>query len=260
MNTQGRFVKKMVTTKKGWWNFLMPVDIDNDGDIDLIAGNLGLNSRLSASSEQPVRMYYYDFDGNGKKEQILTYYLNGKQLPFADKSELERQMPSLKKNFLYAKDFAKASLTDLFPEEKLSQADTFTADYFANSIFINDGHGNFTATALPWKAQLSPYRDAAVADVNADGLPDILLFGNYYENNIQMGRYDADYGTILLNKGKDSFSVTPLNSLAIKGQVRHILPLTIAGSPSFILARNNDSARIIRFSSPAAPAAKTHQP
>jgi len=247
MNTHGHFVKKMITTKKGWWNFLTSVDIDNDGDMDVVAGNLGLNSRLTASPDQPVRMYYYDFDGNGKKEQLLTYYLNGKQLPFADKSELERQMPSLKKNFLYAKDFAKASLTDLFPIEKLSDADTLTADYFANAIFINDGHGNFTAAALPWQAQLSPYRDAAVADVNSDGLPDILLFGNYYENNIQMGRYDADYGTILLNKGKDSFDVAPLNGLAIKGQVRHILPLTIAGHPSFILARNNDSARIIRF-------------
>ena len=38
-----------MTDKKGWWNFILPVDIDNDGDMDLIAGNLGLNSRLKAS-------------------------------------------------------------------------------------------------------------------------------------------------------------------------------------------------------------------
>jgi len=83
--------------KKGWWNCLLPVDIDNDGDIDLIAGNLGLNSRLKASKDKPVRMYYQDFDDNGKKEQVLTYFLGDKELPFANKAEQKKQMPNIKK-------------------------------------------------------------------------------------------------------------------------------------------------------------------
>ncbi|MDE3253309.1 MAG: VCBS repeat-containing protein, partial [Bacteroidota bacterium] len=114
LNNKGKFTKKELTDKKGWWNFVLPVDIDNDGDIDLIAGNLGLNSRLTASEKEPVRMYYNDFDDNGRKEQILTYYLNGRELPFANKDELQRQIPILKKKFLYAEDFAKASLKDMF--------------------------------------------------------------------------------------------------------------------------------------------------
>ena len=224
------------------------MDIDGDGDIDLVAGNLGLNSRLHASAEQPVRMYHYDFDNNGKKEQVVTYYLDGRELPFANKSELEKQMPSLKKSFLYADNFAKATLTDIFPLEKLQKADTLTADYFSNALFINDGHMHFQAKALPWEAQLSSYRDALVVDANHDSLPDILLVGNYYDNNIQMGRYDADYGTILLNQGHDSLTVTPINGLVIKGQVRHIHPIRIKGTPSYVLVRNNDSAAVIRFS------------
>ena len=100
---------------------------------------------------------------------------------------------------------------------------------------------------MPWEAQLAPYRDAVVVDANGDSLPDILLVGNYYDNNIQMGRYDADYGTLLINHGRDSFSTTPLNGLAIKGQVRHILPIRIAGKKAFLLTKNNDSARVIRF-------------
>jgi len=200
-------------------------------------------------------MYYDDFDGNGIKEQILTYYLNGHELPFANKSELEKQMPALKKNFLYAQDFAKAQLTDLFPKEKLQKADTLLADYFSNAILINDGHLNFHTQALPWQAQLSPYRDAIAVNANDDSLPDILLVGNYYDNNIQMGRYDADYGTILLNHGRDSFTVTPINNLAIKGQVRHIRPIDIKGTPCYILAKNNDSTIIIRFS-PTQPSKK----
>lgn len=247
MNHQGHFTKTMLTDKKGWWNFLLPVDLNHDGKIDFIAGNLGLNSRLHASEKEPVRLYYYDFDGNGKKEQILTYYLDGRELPFANKYELEKQMPVIKKKFLYAKDFAKASLQDLFSLDALQKADTLIADYFSNAILINKGNGEFRVEAMPWEAQLSSYRDAIVVDANGDNLPDILLAGNYYENNIQMGRYDADFGTILLNMGHDSLTATTLNGLTLKGQVRHIRNIRVAGKNSFVLVKNNDSTRIIRF-------------
>ena len=112
-------------------------------------------------------------------------------------------MPVLKKKFLYAEDFAKADL-QIFSPEDLDKADVFTANYFSNAILINQGNLKFDVIAMPWQAQLSSYRDAVVVDANRDSLPDILLVGNYYENNIQMGRYDADYATLLINQGKDS--------------------------------------------------------
>ena len=247
INHNGRFTKKILTDKKGWWNFILPVDLNNDGNIDFIAGNLGLNSRLKASKSEPVRLYYYDFDDNGKKEQILSYYLNGRELPFANKAELEKQMPVMRKKFLYAEDFAKASLEEMFSSSKLSKADVLTANYFSNAILMNQGNLNFTVEALPWEAQLSPYRDAVVVNANDDSLPDILLFGNYYENNIQMGRYDADFGTVLLNHGNGKFSAECINGLQVKGQTRHIREINIANKEAFILARNNDSAMVIQF-------------
>jgi hypothetical protein len=251
MHSGNTFKKRVLTDKKGWWNFILPVDLNHDGNIDFIAGNLGLNSRLHASDEKPVRLYYSDFDGNGIKEQILTYYIHDKELPFANKEELERQMPGLKKRFLYAENFARASLDDLFPDEELRKADTLSANYFSNAILINDGHLNFSVRAMPWQAQLSPYRDAVVVDANGDSLPDILLVGNYYENNIQMGRYDADYGTILLNKGHDSLVAVPLNGVTVKGQTRHIGEIGIQNKKAFVLARNDDSVMVIRFVNPS---------
>jgi len=90
-------------------------------------------------------------------------------------------------------------------------------------------------------------RTAAVVDANKDGLPDILLGGNFYENNIEMGRYDADYGTLLLNRGRGGFTAEPLNGLSIRGQVRHIAPIQLNKETAYFLALNNDSARVIRF-------------
>jgi enediyne biosynthesis protein E4 len=247
INNKGAFAKKTLASNKGWWNFILPVDINNDGNIDLLAGNLGLNSRLKASEEEPVQLYYNDFDDNGKKEQILTYYLSGREIPFANKDELQKQMPVIKKRFLYAADFAKASLNEIFTKEKLQSAQVLSASYFSNALLINKGGLDFTLQALPWQAQLSSLRDAVIVDANGDKLPDLLLAGNFYANNIQMGRYDADFGTLLINRGNNKFDTENINGLQMRGQVRHIKPISINNTASFILAQNNDSLRIIRF-------------
>lgn len=247
INNHGNFTKKYLTDKKGWWNFIVPCDVDGDGDADLIAGNLGLNSRLKASSQQPVQLYYNDFDDNGTKEPVLTFYLGNKQIPFSTYDELQKKIPLIKKNFLYAGDFAKASLQDIFSKDKLNSAQVLSADYFPNSILINNGNLNFTVRPMPWRAQLSTYRDAVITDANGDNLPDILLMGNNYDNNIQLGPYDADYGTILINHGHAQFTAEKINGLAIKGQVRHIQQINIAGKKDYILARNNDTTMVLSY-------------
>lgn len=245
INNKGSFSKKKLTEKKGWWNFALPVDIDNDGHLDIVAGNIGLNSRLKATAAEQVTMYYNDFDENGKKEQVLTYFLNGKEIPFANKGELEKQLPFLKKKFLYADDFAKAKLGDIFSKSMLSNSVTYYADCFENAVFINDGQLNFTMKPFPWQAQLTSYRTAVIFDANGDKLPDLLLGGNFRENNIQMGRYDADYGTVLLNKGKGEFEAAYPN-LVIKGQIRKIKSIQVNKQQAFLLARNNDSLMLIK--------------
>lgn len=247
MNNKGKFEKKQLANKRGWWNFILPYDVDQDCDIDLISGNAGLYSRLKPTNNEPVKLYYNDFDNNGSKEQILTYFLGGKEIPFATKAELEKQMPLLKKKFLYAEEFAKASLKDLFNEDKLKSAAVWTADYFNNSILINDGKLNFKTVSMPWEAQLTSYKTAVIVDANNDALPDIFLAGNFYDDNIQMSRYDADYGSLLINKGRGKFEYQTLTGAAIKGQIKRAKEIKIQQEKAMILTRNNDSTMILKF-------------
>lgn len=246
VNDKGHFSKRELTGKKGWWNFVLPIDIDNDGDVDMIAGNQGENSLFQPSAKEPLRMYYNDFDNNGTREQIITYYKQGVEIPMSSKMDMEKQMPFLKKKYLYAADFSKASLNDIFSKDKLSAADVYSADYFSNAALINDGKGNFSVKALPWKTQLSCLKDATIIDANGDNLPDMLIAGNFFEQAIPLNRNDAGFGVVLINKGNGNFEAENINGLIIKNQVRHILPLKIKNKRAYIIARNNDALMLIQ--------------
>jgi hypothetical protein len=211
-----------------------------------LATNFGLNAKLKPNEQQPVKLYHNDFDGNGRKEQVLTYYLQGREIPFATKMDLEKQMPALKKKFLYAEDFAKATINDLFGADKIKQSLLLTVTQFAHTLFINN-NGAFEAKVLPWQTQLNNYRASITIDANNDQLPDVLLLGNYFDNNVQIGRQDGDFGTILINKGNGNFEYNAFKGFIDVKQVRKIKPIQINKHNAFILARNSTTVSAISF-------------
>ncbi len=245
IKTGKTYTKKILTNKKGWWQFMLPVDIDNDGDLDLVLGNYGLNSRLKASPEQPVTLYVNDFDDNGSVEQVMTYYVQNKEIPFASKIQLEKRMPYLKKKFLYAADFAKADMVDLFGQKKLNQSLKLQVDCFENLVLINDGKMNFTSKPLPFEAQLSTFRNGTILQSNKNELPNLFIAGNFYANNVELGRQDADFGLLLANKGKGDFKTSLAKGKPITGQIRNIQPIRIKNKNAYLLAKNNDSIQLI---------------
>ncbi|MGB3077861.1 MAG: VCBS repeat-containing protein, partial [Saprospiraceae bacterium] len=241
------FQKKEIPGSSGWWNFVQPFDFDNDGDLDFVAGNLGLNSILHASADKPVRLYVNDFDHNGQIEQIMTYYIGEKEVIFPTHREITKQLPSLKKKFLFAKDFAKANLTDLVGTEIIKNSDKLSVSLFENSYYENvDNKGTFIQHPLPQALQFSPLRAACLIDYNHDGNKDILLGGNYYENNIELGRYDADYGSVLLNDPSGLYNGVR-KSLSFDGQVRKIELIRVHGKDCYMVAFNNGPLKLIQF-------------
>jgi enediyne biosynthesis protein E4 len=230
----------------GWWNHLEVADFDKDGDMDFIAGNLGLNSTLKTSKERPVKMYVADFDNNGSMEQILTHYIQGKEYPYYTRDEMVKQMPVLKKKFLSFTQYASATINDVFDESTLEKAAKFEVNTFESVYVENVGNAKFKVKRLPADVQFSTVQAAVTDDFNDDGNLDVFLAGNFYPINIQMGRYDASYGTLLAGNGKGNFkSIPPVKSgFSIKGQVRSIRTIEIGGKAYYLAIRNNDTVEV----------------
>lgn len=241
--TDYRFLgeEKSISNAAGFWNFVLPFDIDGDGDTDLIAGNSGTNGRLTPREKEPIRMYYNDFDGNGLGEQVITYYLGGKEICFAVKADLEKQLPPLKKQFLYASDFAAADLDQIFGKSKLRESVKWQVTESRSMIFVNQGSAGFKGMPLPWQQQLSPLKSALPYDVDQDGDLDIVLAGNYYENNIQLGRNDADFGSFLINDGLGRMKYMSIPGVALKGQIRKLVSI----GDSIIVVRNSGNTSVL---------------
>ena len=234
--------KNYLTERKGWWNFIYATDLNQDGNIDLLLGNLGKNSRLKASQDKPIRMYVDDYDENGRIEQILTYHLQDREVLFADKREIEKQLPYVKKAFTYAKDFSEADFKSILGDGKIDNATLFSADFLENAWLNNDGKGSFQLEALPAEWQHTSFHAAAQIKANQ-----WLMGGNFYDCNIQMGLYDADYGSVLQIDKNKKMTKNRIGQLQIQGQIRGIYPITIQGKKSFILAKNNDFVQVLTF-------------
>lgn len=233
----------------GWWNCVRTADFDGDGDQDLLYGNYGLNSKIKASAAEPVEMYVKDLDGNKSLDQLLCYHLHGEKLLFATKDELNAQVPSIKKSFLKYRDYAAASLDDVFPPSRLQDALLLRATTFASCYVENLGNWHFVVHPLPETVQLAPLQTALVRDFNGDGHLDALTGGNFYDANPEIGRIDGNYGTLLAGDGKGGFRALPVweSGFHLIGQCRDLQEVRTAKGSWIVAARNNDTFGVFQW-------------
>jgi hypothetical protein len=251
-NDNGKFSDVTATAglgeTSGWWNCIKAADFDGDGDMDLVAGNLGLNSLLKAAVIEPVEMYLNDFDNNGSPDQIICSYQNGTSYPKASLDELVSQMPDLNRKYPNYSDFAGKTIIELFGAEKVEKSIVKKAVLFESCFFENNGDGTFGTKKLPVMAQFSSINDILSSDFNSDGNPDLLLVGNNYQERPSLGRQDASFGCCLLgNKNQEFKTLTPFQSgFKVKGNSRKIIGIQIAGKQHVVVGVNNSELHTFR--------------
>ena len=241
LNKKGRLVDASSTyihfASTGLWNSIFAADFDGDGDQDFILGNQGLNNQFTASEQQPLQLYYKDFDGNGIIDPVFCYYIHGIAYPAASRDDLTGQIPGLKKKFIAYSSYADATITDLFSTDQLKDAPSLKVAMTSSIFLKNEGPAGLLQKPLPIEAQYAPIYAIDTLDINQDGKPDLMMAGNNAWTRIRFGRYRANHGTVFIGDGKGNFTYMPQNEsgLAIRGDVRSIVQMNTAHSKEMLI-------------------------
>lgn len=232
----------------GWWFSVEKGDFDNDGDLDLIVGNLGKNYKYQASDKKAFKVYLNDFDSNSSQDIVLSYQKGETEFPVRGRQCSSQQMPAIKAKFKDYNSFAKANLDQIYTTKLLEESLSYEVNSFA-SIYLENNQGSFTARPLPQLAQLSSINKFAVSDFNHDGNLDVVLAGNLYNAEVETPRNDASFGLFLEGDGAGNFTPrTPVESgLRIVGDVRGLKILSRKGMPHLLVAKNDDRMQLIRI-------------
>ncbi|MDQ4141467.1 MAG: VCBS repeat-containing protein, partial [Bacteroidota bacterium] len=241
-----------VQNQTGWWNSLTAGDFDNDGDMDYVAGNLGLNSNYCAKPNQPLQVIAKDFDKNGSIDPVLSCYLKSEDgqmrpYPMHTRDDLNAQLPRTRSIFDRYGKYAMATIDDVIPEKEREGATIMQATHFASSYLENLGQGKFKIHELPQAAQFAPVYGLVADDVNQDGNLDLLLVGNDYSTEVFTGNYDALIGLYLQGNGKGKFMPMSVSESGffVNGDAKGMAQLyTGQGKKLTLVTQNQDSLKV----------------
>ncbi|PKV50270.1 VCBS repeat protein [Aquimarina sp. MAR_2010_214] len=248
-NDKGVLVKKDIDALQntsGWYFTIQSTDIDSDGDTDYLIGNMGQNTKFHPTKDKPLHIYAKDFDQNRKVDIILSKESKtGMLLPVRGKQCSSEQLPMLNNKFKTYKEFANASLSDIYGDQDLREATHYTATNFNTVIMLNNGKGDFSITSLPVQAQFGPTTDFIVEDFNNDGVEDVFGVGSLYEAEVETIRYDANKGYFLYgnkeNNQKFSIKLPALQGLQIKAAER----IMIGDKKYILLLCKNEELKLL---------------
>lgn len=232
----------------GLWRSLQQADIDKDGDMDYIAGNMGLNNKYHIAAGRPMFLYAKDVDKNGFDELIPAYFIKDNEekyqlFPGLDRNQLSEQLPAIKKKYLLHADYAKVKMEQLKSDLGADGWMELKCETSASVWIENLGNGKFTLHPLPVMAQVAPVNSIVAADVDEDGNTDLVIAGNEYQSAVSSGRYDASCGLVLKGNGKGSFAPIDIlkSGLMIDGDVKDMKVISVKDIGKELLAAPNDS-------------------
>jgi len=238
----------------GWWNSLGAADFDQDGDMDYVAGNFGLNTYFKCDARQPVRVYAKDFDQNGTLDPFLSCYFpdstgRRQEFFFHSKDDMQKQLILIRRKYERYADFGRARASDVFTKDEMKGVMVLEANHMASVWLENLGKGQFRMHPLPMEAQFAPIYGMQCQDFDGDGRADILLSGNDHGMETGQGRADAFNGLLLLNRGAGRFEPQGFNAsgFLVRGDARALATVMVGGRPMVLSTENRKGLQLFRW-------------
>ena len=244
INTEGSLEEAFPANGKlnGLWQAIIPFDIDEDGDQDLLLGNWGVNTKFRASADFPMRMHHFDFDNNGNKETVISIEKKGEYYPLANLDELIAQMNILRKKFPDYASFAGKKMDEVFERKLLDTAEVFTV-HELRSGYLKNENGTFAFEPFDWELQVAPIKSFVSFDFDGDGKEEVLAAGNYFGVKPFHGRFDGFSGALIHNKDKiqPGYEI----GLDLSGRsARHLKVIFAQGRPYLLVVYNNEPVQV----------------
>ncbi len=253
--------KAGLSKRTGWWSALAVADLNGDGRLDIIAGNVGLNTKYHASAAEPTVLYAGDLDGSGRDQLIEAQYEGGKLYPVRGRSKLAYVYPWIPRKFPSYEAYAHATVSDIFPADRLAKATRLEANELASGVYYQKANGTFEFKPLPSYAQVSPINGILVRDLTGQGLLDVYCVGNNYGPEPSTGRFDGGVGLLLKGDGHGGLTPIPAwrSGLVAGGDARNVVAVATPGSsavPSILVSQCNGPVLLFTPNRHRVPATK----
>ncbi|HVU15404.1 MAG TPA: FG-GAP-like repeat-containing protein [Candidatus Didemnitutus sp.] len=230
----------------GWWTSIAAADFNEDGRMDYVVGNLGLNTQYRADTTHPALLFAGDFKGDGSQQLIEAVYEGDRLYPLRSRARLGAAIPSVLKRFPRNDAYAQATLGEIFGEQKLAGAQRYAATEFRSGVFLSQPDGTYRFEALPRLAQIAPWQGIVAGDFDGDGHADIYAVQNSYAPTPVVGRFDGGLSQLLRGDGHGHFTCIPPgeSNLIVPGDAKAlaVVDLNQDGWPDFVVTRNNSSS------------------
>ena len=236
----------------GWWYSLEIGDFNNDGKKDIAAGNLGKNTKYHASLEEPLHVYWSDFDQNGVFDIVLAMHQDNSVYPVRGRECTSGQMPFVKQKYPTFEGFAEATLEQVYEQQNLDNALHLVAYELQSSVFINSGSGNFEKITMPSRCQMAPINDIIAKDMNGDKILDLIVAGNNYDTEVETVRYDGGTGLVLIGDGTGNFKSMPVSESGFyaNGNCKDLELIDMGGASTILVANNKGKIQGFVLESP----------